>query len=104
MKDRLPTLNERKSDKPNTVYFDRQNTVWAREIAHKCTHDWKPISMIVGENGYPNLTNARTYCICFNCHAHTYIETGYVGYFLGSPDDLEYSEAKLIDKRNKDNE
>jgi len=70
-------------------YIDRQNTKWAKEISSKCDHKWIPISMSLNGHGTPDLISARTYCICMECCSHTYIETGYVGFFIGSPDELE---------------
>lgn len=78
---------------------DRQNTKWMNEIAHKCEHKWQPVSFVfesqmLDKNGrvlvkQPDLSSGRVYCVCMKCLSHTYIETGWVGYYLGSPDLLE---------------
>ncbi len=79
--------------------MDRQNTKWMVEIARKCNHDWKPVSFVfesqlLDKDGrvqirQPDLTNGRVYCVCMKCCGHTHIETGYIGYYLNSPDLLE---------------
>jgi len=71
--------------------IDRQNTKWARTITNKCKHNWHPVQfrMEIGDREMPDMAKGRVYCVCMKCCGHTYIETGYVGYYLGSPDTLE---------------
>ena len=83
---------EQKKKKTSGKYVDRQNTKWAKEIAGKCNHDWRPVLMMNEDYGQPDINSARTYCICMKCCSHTYIETGWVGYYIGSPDLLEEEE------------
>lgn len=83
-----PTFREKK-EKVTSKYVDRQNTVWSEEIAKCCNHDWRPVSMVLVEGIHPDISNAKTYCICMKCCSHTYIETAWVGYYIGSPDTLE---------------
>lgn len=87
-----PTYREAEelAKKHGISYVDRQNTKWSKEIVAKCKHKWEPVQMIIKEGMVqPDLVNARTFCICRKCCSHTYILTGWVGYFLGSPDELE---------------
>ena len=87
-KSRLPTFQEKKKETPHFV--DRQNTIWSEEISRKCKHEWQPISFVFEVDNYrPDLNNGRVYCVCMKCCSHTYIETGYVTYYLNSPDLLE---------------
>ena len=83
-----PTFYEKK-EKSESACVDRQNTKWAREIAGNCDHSWKPVSIESVNGMQPDLNNARTYCVCMKCCSHTYIETGWIGYYIGSPDLLE---------------
>lgn len=79
--------------------YDRQNTKWSAEIAGKCEHKWQPISFVFETQlldnmgrvavRQPDIAVGRVYCVCMECCAHTYIETGYIGYYLNSPDLLE---------------
>lgn len=85
-----PTFEEKKEiEKETRCFSDRQNTKWAHEIKDKCDHDWKPLQIALTEVGQPDLNNARVYCVCMKCCSHTYIETAWVGYYIGSPDLLE---------------
>ena len=84
---KYPTFREKK--KEGHLSCDRQNTKWEKEIAHKCDHDWKPVNIIIENGVQPNIVSARTYCVCMKCCSHTFIETGWVGYYIGSPDLLE---------------
>jgi hypothetical protein len=93
-----PTYNE-KCKKEGRQIMDRQNTKWSEEIAGKCDHEWQPVSFrfetqLLDNSGrvqirQPDLANGRVYCVCMKCCSHTYIETGYVGYYINSPDLLE---------------
>lgn len=93
-----PTYSE-KCKKEGVKWIDRQNTKWSEEIAGKCEHNWQPVSFrfesqLLDNSGrvqirQPDLVNGRVYCVCMKCCSHTYIETGYVGYFINSPDLLE---------------
>jgi hypothetical protein len=87
-----PTFREKKEKEGLRGFCDRQNTKWSHEIKDKCNHEWSPVSMALIEGTQPDLTNARTYCICMKCCSHTYIETAWVGYYIGSPDLLEEPE------------
>ena len=71
---------------------------WKAQVSDVCKHNWIPLSFvfesqILDPDGrivikQPALDNARVYCVCMKCRGHTYIETHWVEYFLGSPDDL----------------
>lgn len=84
--------------------MDRQNSVWMKEIAHKCKHKWEPISFtfetqLLDKDGrvlirQPDLTSAKVFCVCMKCLSHSYIETGWIGYYLNSPDELEANYIK----------
>lgn len=88
-----------KCKKEGRQIMDRQNTKWSKEISGKCEHDWQPVSFrfesqLLDSSGrvqirQPDLANGRVYCVCMKCCSHTYIETGYVGYYINSPDILE---------------
>ena len=69
---------------------DRSGTRWKEEIAEKCEHNWQPISFVF-EAGkmMPDIDEGKVYCVCMKCRSHTYVVTGYIGYYLGSPDCLE---------------
>lgn len=59
-------------------------------------HRWQPVSFvfetqILDERGQPQIRQpaiekGRVYCVCMECAHHTYIETDWVGYYLGGPD------------------
>ena len=83
----METFREKQEKRPSSKYLDRQNTKWLVEIARECKHKWQPVMMHVDRAICP--TNQRTYVICMECYSHSYIETGYIGFFLGSPCDLE---------------
>lgn len=93
-----PTYNE-KAKQEGREPIDRQNTKWSQEITAKCEHEWQPVSFafetqLLDDQGrvkirQPDLANGRVYCVCMKCLGHTYVRTGYVGYYIGSPDDLE---------------
>ena len=80
----------------------RQNTKWSEEIAGKCEHEWQPVSFVfetqlLDQHGRvqikaPDITSGRVFCVCMKCCSHTYLETGWVGYYIGSPDLLEEPE------------
>lgn len=70
-------------------YADRQNTVWSKEIARKCKHNWQPVSFTFEAETAPDLSNGRVYCVCMKCFSHSYVNTGWIGYYLGDPDILE---------------
>ena len=80
-------------------HADRQNTYWYEEIRAKCKHKWQPLSFIfetqmLDQDGrvlarQPDISNGRVYCVCMKCCSHTYLETGFVGYYINSPDLLE---------------
>ena len=94
----IPTFQERYS-RDGVKWADRQNTKWSEEIAGKCKHKWQPVSFrfetqLLDKDGrvhirQPDLVSGRVYCVCMKCCSHTYIETGWVGYYLNSPDLLE---------------
>lgn len=98
MVNKNPTYNER-NKKEGIVRSDRQNTLWWTEIKGKCKHKWQPISFVfesqlLDEGGrvlirQPNITHGRVYCVCMKCCSHTYIETGWAGFYINSPDLLE---------------
>lgn len=101
-----PTYQDKKEKAQKIGYevHDRQNTKWAKEIGGKCSHKWQPLSFIfetqlLDEHGrvvirQPDVANGRVYCVCMECCSHTYINTGYVGYYLNSPDLLEIEEEE----------
>jgi len=78
---------------------DRQNTVWSETIVKKCKHKWQPLSFVfeaqlLDNSGrvlirQPDIINAKVYCVCMKCCSHTYIITGWVGHYIGSPDLME---------------
>ncbi|MFB6512082.1 hypothetical protein ACFCW4_02725 [Streptomyces virginiae] len=58
-------------------------------------HQWQPLSFVfetqmLDDSGrvvvrQPDIDRARVYAVCMPCRSHTYIETAWVGYFLGYP-------------------
>ena len=98
-----PTYNEKCKQEGHTC-MDRQNTKWKKEISDKCSHKWQPLSFVfetqlLDESGrvqikQPDLANGRVYCVCMKCYSHTWVNTGYVGYYIGSPDLLEQPEKE----------
>jgi hypothetical protein len=58
-------------------------------------HQWQPLSfvfetqMLDGSGRVvvrqPDLDKGRVYVVCMPCRSHTYIETAWVGYYLGYP-------------------
>lgn len=88
----LPTYEE-KIKNGSGGYQDRQNTKWSRDIAGKCDHKWQPVQFAMETAGVqPDIVRGRVFCVCMECCSHTYIETGWVGYYIGSPDLLENPE------------
>lgn len=75
-------------DTPFDRIGGRQSTHWYKEIAMKCEHKWQPVT-IEDRNGQPDLISARVYCICMKCCSWSYIETGWINFYLNSPDLLE---------------
>lgn len=67
----------------------------AKPKQHKCK--WVPVSFafetqLLGPRGevqirQPNIDKGRVYVVCMGCHAHSYIETRWAGYYL-APGDL----------------
>jgi hypothetical protein len=57
------------------------------------THKWQPLSFVfetqlLDPHGrvqirQPAIQEGRVYCVCMGCAHHTYIETDWVGYYLG---------------------
>jgi hypothetical protein len=90
----LKTFVEKQAEniKNGIKYTDRQNTKWMEEIACKCKHTWQPLSFSFENGSIPDIARGRVYCVCMKCCSHTYIETGWVGFYLNSPDDLESEE------------
>jgi hypothetical protein len=87
-----PTFIE-KTEREGEPPMDRQNTKWPDEIVDNCNHKWQPVQMRMETNGIqPDLAKGKVYCVCMECCGWTYIETGYVGYFINSPDLLENPE------------
>jgi hypothetical protein len=84
-----PTFEEKKAKEGK--YANRQNTAWSEEITKACKHKWQPVQMRmeIGDREMPDINNAKVYCVCMKCCSHTYIVTGWVGYYLNSPDLLE---------------
>lgn len=80
-----------KTKKEGKEPFDRQNTRWYTEISRNCEHKWQPVQMVLekADRSIPDIVKGRCYCVCMKCMGHTWIETGYVGYYIGSPDLLE---------------
>ena len=93
------TFKEKQNEYGKNWVGDRQNTKWYEEIAHKCKHKWQPLSFVfetqlLDPSGRvlikaPDIASGRVYCVCMKCMSHTYVETGWVGYYIGSPDLLE---------------
>jgi len=93
---RLPSLAEQRAKFGPSA--DRQGTEWAA-ITRRCKHRWQPVSMVfetqlLDDRGrvlvrQPDLTHGRCYLVCLKCCAHTYVETGWVGHYVGSPDLIE---------------
>lgn len=58
-------------------------------------HQWQPLSFVfetqlLDERGrvavrQPDMDSGRVYAVCMPCRSHTYIETAWVGYYLGYP-------------------
>ncbi len=94
--------------------MDRQNTVWMKEIARKCKHKWQPISFVfesqvLDKDGrvlirQPDLVDAKVYCVCMKCLSHSYVKTGWINYYLGSPDLLEEEFGRKNGMLNDENE
>lgn len=95
-KKKYPTYQEINKEGNAT---DRQNTRWSEEIAGKCKHKWQPLSFIfetqlLDKSGrvqirQPDLSYGKVFCVCMKCYSHTYVATGWIGYYLGDPDILE---------------
>lgn len=93
-------LNPRTGHSPGS---GRQGTLW-KDITNKCKHKWQPLSFVfetqlLDPQGrvkirQPDISNAQVFCVCMKCCAHTYIVTGWIGYYIGSPDLLEEAEQK----------
>lgn len=59
-------------------------------------HAWQPVSFrfetqVLDEYGrvnirQPDLDKANVYCVCLGCNSWTYVETKWVGYYLGGPE------------------
>ena len=92
-KERNPTFEEKRK-KEGREPMDRQNTLWRTNIANECKHKWQPLGF--QDNSLPSLSNAQVYCVCMKCCGYTYIETAWVGYYIGSPDLLEEEYIKEI--------
>jgi hypothetical protein len=68
---------------------------WLKKVARDCQHEWQPLSFVfesrlIDKDGrpiifQPGLEHARVYCVCMKCAGHTYIETHWIGSFLGEP-------------------
>lgn len=66
-------------------------------------HQWQPLSFVFEtqlldglgrvEIRQPDIDKARVYAVCMPCRSHTYVETAWVGYYLGRPW-LEEEEAR----------
>ena len=60
-------------------------------------HRWQPLSFVfetqlLDGSGrvvirQPDTEKARVYAVCMECRSHTYVETEWVGYYLGGPGD-----------------
>lgn len=58
-------------------------------------HQWQPLSFVfetqlLDGSGrvvvrQPDLEKGRVYAVCMPCRSHTYVETAWVGYYLGYP-------------------
>lgn len=58
-------------------------------------HQWQPLSFVfetqlLDASGrvlirQPDLDKGRVYAVCMPCRSHTYVETAWVGYYLGYP-------------------
>ncbi len=93
LKKKLPLFTEL------TNGFDRQNTHWRRRIVRNCKHKWQPLSFVFESQRLdalgrvvmrqPDLNQARVYCVCMKCLAHTYYTTAWAGFSLHGPDELE---------------
>ncbi|MEU7403825.1 hypothetical protein [Streptomyces sp. NPDC044948] len=69
-------------------------------------HRWQPLSFVfetqlLDQDGrvlvrQPTIDGGRVYAVCMPCRSHTYIETSWVGYYLGRPY-LEEEEARSAD-------
>jgi len=61
-------------------------------------HRWQPLSFVfetqlLDDSGrvairQPAIDNARVYCVCMTCRAHTYVVTEWAGFYLGGPGDV----------------
>jgi hypothetical protein len=59
----------------------------------KCKHNWQPLSFtfetqMLGSDGrviarQPDIDTGKVYCVCMKCHSHTYLETKWIGFYLG---------------------
>ena len=94
-----PTLLDKKKGAVNP---DRQNTHWSNVIVRECEHEWQPVSFLFENEAHdpsgrlanrsPDMTDARVYCICMKCLGYTDVNAGWVGSYLGGPDELEEEE------------
>ncbi|GAA0918621.1 hypothetical protein [Nonomuraea longicatena] len=84
-------------------YADRQLNAKPRGAHDKCVdgedHAWKPLSFVfecqlLDAHGrvqirQPNTTAAQVYCVCLGCRSWTYVETDWVGFYLGGPEHVD---------------
>ena len=74
---------------PATPEAQRTGTTAELRIRHR----WIPLSrceLMLDPEGrvqirQPDIDHGRVYCVCMGCHQHTYIETKWVGFYLGAP-------------------
>ncbi len=84
-------------------YADRQFNAKPRRDGAKCAdgqeHAWQPVSFVfetqlLDSDGrvqirQPAINDGRVYLVCLGCRSHTYVNTDWVGYYLGGPEDID---------------
>ncbi len=69
-----------------------------------CKHTWQPVSFrfeterfdveprtlsVTPSIRQPDTARGRVYCVCMNCASHSYLETRYIGFYLGGDRPVE---------------
>jgi hypothetical protein len=64
-----------------------------KTVKAKCRHKWQPLSFVfesqvLDRDGrvqirQPDIDKGRVYCVCMKCHSYTYVETKWIGFYLG---------------------
>jgi hypothetical protein len=75
-----------------------ERRAWKEAVADQCLHTWQPVSFVfetqlLDNEGrvkirQPDTYLAKVFCVCMACRAHTWVETRWIGYYLGGPEEL----------------